>query len=201
MLKYRDVRAHAEHQRRQGNRGNGRRPPPGTKRVSHVLHAMLQCSGGALPSRSPSTWNESLTVAFPRAVTEQQRHLLAVLIAEIARIQREKPTVRSVLTTSSPHPSLDCRLVKRACPRSADIRAISCRVASRPSRVSRYRPSPLIVGRRWCGIRPISPSSSICFYRSHRANRDVILTFPSLRSRTYVEHDSVPCAWAGRRAR
>src|SRR5688572_9930412 len=71
------------------------------------------------------------------ASSEQQCHLLSVLLAEVARIEAQKPPIDTFGPSHARHPPLERRLVRRAWFSKADMRAISCLAASRPSRVSR----------------------------------------------------------------
>jgi hypothetical protein len=55
--------------------------------------SVLQCSLGGVKSQVSENLQPQPGGAFGCAATEQQRHLLAVLHAEIPRVEAEKPTI------------------------------------------------------------------------------------------------------------
>ena len=98
------VRADAERQRQNGRQRKDRRPPPRAPGVSHVLHERRDL----LPGRGAHQIGDERQPDAGRpfaahAVAIEARHLVGVVVGEVARVQTQQPSIDALADRAFGH--------------------------------------------------------------------------------------------------
>src|SRR5262245_26988019 len=88
-----DICAHAERQRRHRDRGESRRAEPRAERVPRILFRHAPMLAGCMKQEVADDLDPETYRTLLRLGTEHHRHLLSVLVPEIAWIDVEKPAI------------------------------------------------------------------------------------------------------------